>query len=320
MPDDIENEVSTDDEILSNIGESDEPSTTDETDSEESSETDNEAAPKANASGREPTDGSTPNEQQRKAAGPQDLVDAKGNVIAAGGKERRFYETAQKEKLRADTISKELETVQARLAAMESAGSVGTQYNLTPEEVTTGAQIIAAYKQNPVETLQYMLTQAQAAGHNIDGLNAGGSMDMNAVRQMVENAVKPLMTEHQQRQDTQQTNARAQEIYDNFVTRFPDAPLHENSIARLLQSDSSLTPEAAYYKLQAFYAQKGLDWNKSLEVLQQEHNARGNVSERTQVPDGGGNNINVANTDRAVSLNTSTADIIRQAMAEAGIT
>ena len=219
-----------------------------------------------------------------------------------------------------EEISKELETVQATLAAMESAGSVGTQYNFTPEEVTTGAQIIAAYKQNPVETLQYMLTQAQAAGHNIDGLNAGGSMDMNAVRQMVENAVKPLMTEHQQRQDTQQTNARAQEIYDNFVTRFPDAPLHENSIARLLQSDSSLTPEAAYYKLQAFYAQKGLDWNKSLEVLQQEHNARGNVSERTQVPDGGGNNINVANTDRAVSLNTSTADIIRQAMAEAGIT
>jgi hypothetical protein len=94
--------LNTDEEILSSIGEGDEQTTTENTTEQDSGETANTKESSPPASDQQSADGSTDEQQQQKANGPQDLVDANGNVIATGGKERRFYETAQREKQRAD--------------------------------------------------------------------------------------------------------------------------------------------------------------------------------------------------------------------------
>ena len=318
--------LSTDDEILASMGEgneqdAEEGASTEDAPTEETTET------QGNAASDKQGAGDVPNEEQgtRKAGGPQDLVDAQGNVIAAGGKERRFYETAQREKQRAESVSRQLETATAKLDAFEKAGSVGTQYGLSPDEVVTGAQLISAYKNNPVEAIKYMLTQAQSNGHNVDDIISGGT-DMSAIKQMIENAVSPLTADHQKQIDTQAVNDRAQEIYTEFTTKYPDSTVHEDSLSRLIQQDPSLSLDAAYYRLQNYYLSKNLDWTKSLATLQQEQaNAPAPqpdtrvTTQNPQPPEGRINSGNVTDQQRVADVHTSTDDIIRQAMSEAGL-
>ena len=311
--------VSTEDAILTNMGEGDEQTSSESVGGEDTGTQANVATTPSESGSKQGTTEGGGTEQARPASGPQDLVDAAGNVIATGGKERRFYETAQREKARADNSQREVQSLQAQIEAINNAGTLGTQYNLSPEEMTTGAQLIAAYKNNPVETIQYMLTQAQAAGHNIDAIGGGG-MDMNAVKQMLDSALQPLVAEHEDRVDTQEANDRALEIYNGFMTQHPDAAPHEQSLARLLQEDPNLSPEAAYYKLQSFYAQRNLDWTKSLEVLQAEaKKAAPSANTQQPIPDGGVPAANVTNTAQVADVNTSTGDIIKDAMREAGM-
>lgn len=306
--------VSTDEAILDSIGENDEPTTDEDAKAPETAE--GEAPTTSDQQSAEGGDDS----QQKEAGGPQDLVDGQGNLIAQGGKERRFYETAQRERSRADNLEKELTTIKAQMDAVNNAGTLGTQYSLTPEEITTGAQIIAAYKNNPVETIQYMLTQAQASGHNIDALTTGG-LDMSAVKQMLDTALQPLVSEHQERVDTQAAQSRATSVYNNFMAKYPDSAVHEDTLARLLNEDTSLSPEAAYFKLQSYYARNNLDWTKSLAQLQQAATVAATSAENTQqaLPEGSIANANVTDKPQVADVNTSTDDIIRDAMAEAGI-
>mgnify|MGYP005813787377 CR=1 FL=1 len=312
--------ISTDEAILDSIGEGDDQQITDEgTSSEDTGATTDTGEEASTASGEQGTeDGDGKDTPGKTSGGPQDLVDAQGNVIATGGKERRFYETAQREKARADTATKEVSTLQAQIEAINNAGTLGTQYSLTPEEVTTGAQLIAAYKSNPVETIQYMLTQAQASGHNIDAIGGGG-LDMQAVKQMLDTALQPLVAEQNERVDTQEANDRALEVYNEFSAKHPDAAVHENSLARLLQQEPTLSPEAAYFKLRSYYLERNLDWTKSLETLQAEQNAGPSANTQQAVPDGNVTDARVTDTAQVADVNTSTSDIIRQAMEDAGI-
>jgi hypothetical protein len=322
MADDNDVLISTDEAILDSIGEGDEQATVDGVTKESSGETENTTEEASTASSEQGTDGSTNEQQQGKVGGPQDLVDSKGNVIAQSGKERRFYETAQREKQRADSVTKALITLKAQMEAVNNAGTVGTQYGLSPEEVTTGAQLIAAYKNNPVEAIQYMLTQAQSNGYNVDGITSGGT-DMQAVKQMLDNALAPILGEHQERADTQAANNRALEIYNEFNSKYPDSAVHEDSLTRLIQQDPNLSVEAAYFKLQSYYAQRNLDWTKSLATLQAEQDAQPapvSVNTQPQPPEGGSvPTVNVTDTAQVADVSTSTDDIIRQAMSEAGI-
>ena len=316
--------VSTDDAILNSIGEGDEPLTDDGTEEEDTGTEENSGEEASATSGGEVTGEESTAEQQQETRGPQDLVGADGQVIATGGKERRFYETAQREKSRADSVQRENETLKAQMQAVNDAGNLGTQYDLSPEELTTGAQIINAYKEDPIGTLKYMLTQAQASGHNIEELGAQGGMDPSAIKTMINNALSPLITEQSQRVDTQAANDAAQTQYDDFNAKFPDAKVHEASVSQLLKDDPTLSPEAAYYKLQAFYGQKGLDWHKPLTQLQQEYDTRkaNGPAENTQqqLPNGNVNVGNTTDTSKSVDVSTSTGDIIKDAMREAGYT
>ena len=312
--------LTTDNAILDSIGEGDEQSTSESSVEQVDGEDTNTTEETSTASSEQGVEGSSDTEQQGKVSSPQDLVDAQGNVIATGGKERRFYETAQREKQRAEGLTREVETLQAQLEAINNAGSVGSQYDLSPEEVTTGAQIIAAYKNNPVETIEYMLTQAQAAGHNVDAIGQNGNMNLNAVKQMVDSAIQPLVAEQYEREEIEAANDRAQEIYDNFNSQYPDSAVHEDSLARLLEQEPSLSPEAAYFKLRSYYMERNLDWTKSLEQLQSEQSSQ-QASANTQqaVPDGNVISNRVTDTAQVADANTSTDDIIRQAMSDAGI-
>ena len=316
--------LSTDEAILDSIGEGNEPAANESTETQTVKETQN-VAPIAATPGnsQDPNASTNPQPNQQQARGPQDLVDAKGQVIAAGGKERRFYEVAIKETNRANTLQKQLTEATSRNEGLEAAGGLGTQYGLSAEELTTGAQLMQAYKKDPTETIKYLLTQAQSNGHNVDGI-ISGSTDMQAVQQMLNSALSPLLADKQKETDEQENRDKAQQTYNEFHARHPDSAVHEDTLSQLLKQDPNLSVEAAYYKLQAFYSQKGLDWTKSLATLKAEQEAnpqQASVNTQPQPPEGGGvSPNNVTDTAQVADVNVSTADIIRQAMADANIT
>ena len=312
-----EEQLSTEDEILSSMeGVSDEQDIEPSVESAaeehgEQTEDSTSTVPEQTGNGAAADD--QPVAQQR---GPQDLVDANGNIIARGGKERRLYETAQKERTRSNDLQQQVTSLQGQLEAINQAGSIGTQLGLTPDEVTTGAQIMKSYKDNPVETVKYMLTQAQAAGHNIEGITG---TDVASIKQMIDDAMSPILQDRQAQLDIQSNEAEAQQTYNRFVGTYPDAPVHANSLARLLEEDQTLSPEAAYFKLKSFYAEKGLDWSKPLETLEQEARQAPQQESTQTLPQGSANVSNVTDQSAVASINTSIDDIIRQSMNEAGI-
>ena len=319
MTDTTEGQLSTDESILQEIGEGDEPGTDEGTKEQDKGTPTDLTGETPTPGSQQGTDEGGTSQQQKQAGSPQDLKDKDGNIVATGGKERRFYETAQRERIRADGLTKEVTELKSQMEAINNAGTVGTQYSLTPEEVITGAQLIAAYKKNPVETIQYMLTQAQAQGHNVEAISGGG-MDMAAVKQLFDTSLKPLLEARSEEVDTQAVNAKALEIYNDFTAQHPDAAIHENSLARLLKQEPSLSPEAAYWKLRSYYTERSLDWTKSLEQLQQAQVANpGEGNTQQALPEGGINAESVTDTTRVADVNTSMDDIIRDAIKEAGI-
>tara|TARA_R110000803_G_scaffold37656_1_gene81238 strand:- start:3381 stop:4352 length:972 start_codon:yes stop_codon:yes gene_type:complete len=318
----IEGEVSTDQEILNNIGEGADDDQGQE-DSQESQEATTEQAPEAD-SGQVADSSTTENTQgQQQDSSPSNLVNARGEVVAKGGMERRFYDKAVKSDRDARNAQQQVETLQGQLSALQGMGNLSTQYGITPEEVSTGAQLMKSFNDNPVDTVKYLLTQAQSMGHNVDGI--GGSTDMSAIKQMMSEMMAPITNEHQQRAEDQQIEAETQTIYNDFMTQFPDAEVHQDSLAQLIQNDQSLSPVAAYYKLQAFYGQKGLDWTKPLDVLKNEIANRPAINQVPNVPSQGtvpsGGNVpqqNVIDTADIADVGVSSDDIIRQSMIDAG--
>jgi hypothetical protein len=95
MADEVEEVITTDQAIMDSIGEGNEPTASESTDGEATGTEENTEEATPSASSEQGTEQSSETEQQHTSSGPQDLRDAQGNVVAAGGKERRFYETAQ---------------------------------------------------------------------------------------------------------------------------------------------------------------------------------------------------------------------------------
>lgn len=274
-------------------------------------------------------DGDSGKEPKQKASpGPQDLVDGQGNVIAKAGAERRHYENLQKERQRSNDLNTENQTLKAQVQAYEQVNSIGKELNITNEEVVSGAKIIAAYKADPIGTLNHLLTQAKASGYNIDELGGGG-IDMAAVKQMIAEQLSPVTQKVVDEQRQSELQAQAEKEYNSFMGTYPDAKVHESTISRLLQEQPNLSLEAAYYKLQAFYHSRGFDWTKPLNVIEEEAakktdatNSATNVQaqNRPVPPSGGGvNNASLTDTSDPVGVDMSYEDIIRQSMGEAGI-
>tara|TARA_R100001594_G_scaffold22817_1_gene44313 strand:- start:7730 stop:8728 length:999 start_codon:yes stop_codon:yes gene_type:complete len=323
--------LTTDEEILNSIGEGDTNAESVEQQSTETTETNTTATPQENLqsggeiSGSGETGDVSPDQSNipEQSRGPQDLVDVNGNVVARGGKERRFYETAQKERQRAENLQKETQELRTKVEAYEGTNNLTNQYSLSPEELTQGAQLIAAFKENPVETVKYMLTQAQSAGHNIDGV--GNGTDVAAIQKIVNEAVAPLTADRQQQLETEKVREEATQVYTDFMAKYPDAAVHQNTLAQLIESDSSLTPDAAYFKLKAFYADKGLDWNVTLaehdkRLQSQQQQQQQEPSTQSTLPTGGTPADNVTNTAEIASVETDMEDIIKESMNEAGYT
>lgn len=272
-----------------------------------------------------------PAAQQAPKAGPGDLVDRDGRVVARAGAERRHYEAAQRATRELTQTRGELERINTELNAFRQAAQLPTQLGLSPDESTVGLQLVASWKQNPVGVIQYLVEQAKAAGHNLDTL--GGTTDMAAIRAMIAQEFAPIRQQSQAvQQQTEMQNAARQQV-EHLVTEYGDqAMVNSDALAKLIdaagQANKPLTLEQAYLRFSNWCLGNGYDPHQPIDpqiaAKQQAPQPQQPANQQRNPPRPNGRAVAAPNgvvpMDSAsrITGTESTRDLVREAMREAG--
>ncbi len=262
-------------------------------------------------------------QQQRLGSDAEgNLVDGQGNVIAKAGKERRLWERVQRfEHFEVPEMRRQVETLTQQVTQAEVLNNVPRQLGLNDEETLQGMRLIASYKKDPVATINYILTEARAAGHNVQGVGQG-QVDLAAINRLLDQRLSPLLEDRETQQRQTQADTEAKRQYDDFTTRFPDAVVHEDTIARLLARDPTMSPDAAYYQLRLFARENNLNWNQPLQAQIEALQQSGTQPVIPPMASGRGGNAPVIDTRQAAAVanaDADTGDIVKEAMREAGM-
>lgn len=251
------------------------------------------------------------------------VTDQSGNILARAGHERRIWERAEQATRYARTLERDIQQLRAAAEQNNALNDMPRSLGLQPNEVQTGLQIAASFKQDPIGTLKYLLTETQAMGHNVNTLlGQQNGVDMNAIARMIDNKLGPLQKDREQQARYEVAQREAQREYQAFVSRHEYATVHEDAILRLMQADPQLSPDAAYYKMQAYAATNGLDFSKPLAPQIGAARGQGSTQISTQqgpsMPSKSGN-APVTDQARVASEGDSWADIINTSMRDAGL-
>lgn len=228
------------------------------------------------------------------------LINAKGEIVARSGQERRLFDKARGLEHTVSLRDRELtahktqiEKLTRELADAKVLNGQPAAMGLTNPEAYIGLQLVQKYKSDPAEFIKFVVAKMTEAGHDVDKLMGGkGTFAPSAqtlvevVRHEIAGALQPRT---QQPTQEQIAEADAEEEYERFMSVHPDAHIHEDALSRLLQADESLSLETAYYKLQNWAIKNAFDWNLPLGP-QIEAKAKGGKQQQNGNGNGNGNN------------------------------
>jgi hypothetical protein len=269
-------------------------------------------------------------EEKLKSDAKGNLINERGHVIATAGRERRYFERAQKASNTVNQQSQYIRDLETRTRELESVQNSNTALNGLPQqlglngtEAELGLKLIKSYKTDPIGTIKYILTEAAASGHNINDLiGRDGGIDMNAIGRMIDQRLQPVTEQYSQQQAMEQAKQEAQRQINQFYAKYPDAPTHEDVIGKMLQSDPTLSLEGAYAQLLRVAQVHGLDFSQPLRPqLEAKQNAPLSSARKPSAPPSGRAptaTVPATNT-MPVDANTSYENVIRQSMTAAGL-
>lgn len=210
----------------------------------------------------DPKTGQQPPAQQEPKAGPGDLVDREGRVIAKAGAERRHYEAAQRLTGEVQTMRGRMATMEAELNAYRQAAQMPQQLGLSVDDQATGLQLVASWKTNPVGVIEYLVEQAKAMGHNLDTL--GGKTDVGAIKAMIASELAPFREQAQSVQQRQEAQTAAEQQVSSLVAEYGEQALvNGDALSKLIdaaqQAGKPLTLEQTYLRFSNWCLQNGYD-------------------------------------------------------------
>lgn len=288
--------------------------------------------------------------QQVRDDGQGNFVDAQtGQLVARRGAERRMYEKARKMETtlvntqqelariqqHTQRLAHELQTRQQQQPEEPAVVKTARERNLSDQDMQLGLDIVSQIKTNPVQGVQWVLQTAMQQGYTIeqllgqtpDGQSNVGSLQMGAVKQMIDQAVQPLTQRQQHEQQEAQQREEVQRKYETFVNSHPFSNVHMDAIVDLVQNNPNLTPESAYYEIKLFAQQNGLDFSQPLapqvQAMQQQQQVpmqpQQPVTAQPPIPGGGVNPNLYAQTPRHANANDDWDSIINESMREANM-
>lgn len=266
--------------------------------------------------------------EQAPKAGPGDLVDREGRVLAKAGAERRHYEAAQRATRDVQSVRQQLQQRDAELAAFREAAQLPTQLGLSPEESSTGLQLAHSWKNNPVGVIQYLVEQAKAAGHTLDGI--GGMADPGAIKRMIAEEMAPFRQQATQLQSQTEANTAAQQQIDGLVSAYGnEAMVNAEALSKLIgaaaEAGSPMNLEQAYGRFTNWCIQNGYDPRNPIDPqIAAKQQPTPPATQQSQPPRPNGRAVAAPNgvipMDTAANItgNETTRDLVRIAMREQG--
>lgn len=280
-------------------------------------------------------------DQRTKTDDKGNLVDDKGNIVAAAGADRRHYERAQQQSRVITQLETDLKKARDASSMVGVLNDVPSKLGLDARETELGLQFMSSFKRDPIATMRWGLQETMKMGYNLPQIvgeqQAGnlppgsGSLDLQAVKAMLSDAVKPLVEDRNAQQQQTQAERDAQVAYDTFLAKHESADVHQGVIANMLRNDETLTPEVAYWQLHSYAHQNGLDFNKPLREQMQSRQqgapaSNGNAqprpaqSSQSQVPPmpNGSAPVGMQDEPDIVNPDMSWDEILRDSMVKAG--
>ena len=272
-----------------------------------------------------------PHERGLRRTNTGDLVNSDGHLVARAGTESRHWQRANDAAREIQSMRGELEQLRTANEAFRTAANTFTTLGLEPREMAAAANLMANWKQSPQNVIKYLLTEAQAAGHDVSGILGGGQsgIDPATIRRMVQDAVAPLTNAQQEQNRVAQAHDNAAREYQDFSRQYPEALVQEEEIASLMRRFPDMSAEAAHLRLHNYALQNGFDYTQPLRPqfearrsgMQVLANTPSQPANRSVLP---GSRMPASNgmTDMrtaAAPASTSTRDIVAEALREAGI-
>lgn len=170
------------------------------------------------------------------------LVDSTGQIVARAGREARVYQNAFRNAQaasRQETQRAQRETTQLRdnleraieigtkaynqLEALQKQGNLAKEAGLSGEEHAEAVRLASLSKRDPGAFVRHVLTQAAARGIDLKALGLqGGALDTAAIRQLVDDAVKPLSDAARQEQARREQEAANSERVETLRREVED--------------------------------------------------------------------------------------------------
>lgn len=264
------------------------------------------------------------------------IYDDQGRMIAGQGYGHKVFRNLYPHIERAQNEAKEYKQ---QLDVYTNANQVAKNAGLSIEEQSMGISFMAAWKKDPVKTLNGLLTLAREQGKDVSSIvqGGGGVPDMAAFRQaMKEEAaalLKPFEPFVQERDDAirnrqmhEEAMERAREDVEQFTEEFPDSVAQRIAISNVM-ADKGWDMRAAYFACKQACQEQGLDWSKDIipqiQSLRQ-RNGASNGGNRRRLPDMGGRThtgatVPSGSRNGPANVNSSYDDIISEVFDEMGI-
>lgn len=261
------------------------------------------------------------------------IIKSTGEVIATAGAGRKAFERMLP---LISNATSEAEKYKGLYEAAEKSNVVAANLKLTPDEYSIGARIMAAYKSDPKKAIAFLVSEAQNSGVDMSDLGvSGGGLSVDTIRTTVKDIIaeslKPfefITADRQQQEQDREATLEADRTVSEFVTAFPDAEIHADSIARIMNTKpGEIDIEKAYWILNAHAAKLGLDWTKPLPPqieakLGKTPNNTQPANNGRRLPEMNGRPHNDSVVERKPAVMggmSSSSDIVKEAMREAGM-
>lgn len=300
--------------------------------SNENDNTKEEVEAKPNQQQNKPQQNKQPAKKDVRQEGPKtddkgNIVDAEGKVIATAGVQRRLYEQNQRMSSVIQHKDHQIAQLTQQIQQSQVLNALPQRLGINNEEVEGALRIAYAFKQNPVEAARIVVAEALKKGHNLDeiiGEQQAGTLQMSAIRQMINENLGPIQAERQQVLEQQRIQRESEAAFNQFLVNYPDAEFNIDTLAELMAKDPQQgnpyqVAERAYLRLSDYCRRNGLDISKPLaEQINRQApapaNKQRNVQQRPNAalpsPNAGRTVVNAPVTSTPVSANSSWRDII----------
>jgi len=221
--------------------------------------------------------------------GPKgELLDAKGNVVAASRREKQLAYNLNRAQYAANQASRQMRAMQQHIQQYAAFDQILKQNNLSMQSAQEALQLRAMAERDPVMAVRDIVARVLATGVTMEdlfGTDAVPHINARVITNELDRRLGPLEKQTQARQQQAQIEERAQVQMEQFVQNHPHSETHGVEISNLVQQHG-LTPEKAYYELRSWVERRGFDFTSPLkpqiEAAMQRQRSGGNGNSRSR--------------------------------------